>query len=1329
MPNISQIQVGSTTYDIQAAQLAEAKTINGVAFDGSANISDYGVSSTAAGTITKTVSVTGFALAAGAQVKVKFTNAQEADSVLLNVSSTGAKTVMLDTATAAGAGAWGAGEVVTFVYDGTNYIIAGVTKGEMDTKLEDYALTDGAYENMTVGNAEQLVSTVMTEDKVPYVFRTSGGSADIGNRENDMLVGGTVGWNQLVQNGNFASTSWWIPAGANLSVASNIGTVKATTYTGRLRANIPRYAGHKYFVTATMKSEVATSQVAAISFDNGNNMINVYLNNDTNWAKYSTIIAQLSDNSNAEGLRLALDYRSSGWDNIYIKDVMLIDLTQMFGTEIADYIYGLEQANAGDGVAYMTHLFPKLNGGYYPYCAPTLLSVANVSSHNMVGFNQFGGTISQGTINGTTGADASAPSRCRTNFVSCFPSTTYGANTTNLNDANKLIYEVFFYDINQNFISFVGKSLVSATFTTPANCYYLRITMRLSGNGNTVPADWADGVCINLSWSGYRNGEYESYRLNSYPLDSSLTLRGLPKKDADGNLYYDGDEYASDGTVTRRYGIVDLGTLDWNKGQYFSSSGILSYVKIPTAGGIVANIICPVFITKSRNELDGHTNNSISIQTDGLIVIYSEDYSDAATFKTAMSGVYLVYELATPTTESATPYQYTQIVDDFGTEEYVTTEQSGVKVPVGHRTFYQQNLRDKLQHLPDLADSDGTYLIHQSSSKMSLTPVNMAEYAKVNGSYDDLTSGSAKQLISDVSVNNKTPYTFRHSGDGAGIGDREYDTLVGGDLAWNQLFGDNTPYKATISRSGANATVTWNGTADTKFGVQSNLTVIGHKYLVSANLISVSVQDYTNLRFGNESTGLSLSIGYNYYFIESVHGTTVAIFCDSSNMHSGDNFVVNYQLFDLTAMFGTTIADYIYSLEQSVTGAGLSWFKKLFPKPYYEYCAPTLKAVSGVSAHNTTGFNQWDEEWELVSISSVTGQNSSDNTSWRSKNYVPVLPNTVYYTNSVNYPNVTLRPRFYDYDKQYIGYYAQESTWTGKTNTTFTTPSNCYYMRFAPTIADIPDHLLCINFSDASKNGTYEPYRLNSYPLDSSLTLRGIPKLDANNNLYYDGDIYEADGTVTRKYGYVDMGTLSWEYVASWHDTNLFYLSPSSISALGLATTQKCAICSKYPTVDYNDFGDKRLYVNSSFIGTAPQLGISDESYSSAATFKTAMSGVYLVYELATPTTETAEPYTSPQIVDICGTEEYVIDTEDDVLIPVGHSTDYPANLRAKIENAPDSPASNGDYIMRRSGGTNSYVPLTLPVSDMPAAPSSNGTYALQVTVSGVTATYSWDSV
>lgn len=115
------------------------------------------------------------------------------------------------------------------------------------------------------------------------------------------------------------------------------------------------------------------------------------------------------------------------------------------------------------------------------------------------------------------------------------------------------------------------------------------------------------------------------------------------------------------------------------------------------------------------------------------LVIYDSSYTDAQTFKAAMSGVMLYYELATPTTETAEPFQHIQIVDDYGIEEFVST---GI-VPVGHNTRYSANLRDKLQHLPDLASDDGTYLIQQSGKQMSLIhmPAVFPETPTEDGTY------------------------------------------------------------------------------------------------------------------------------------------------------------------------------------------------------------------------------------------------------------------------------------------------------------------------------------------------------------------------------------------------------------------------------------------------------------------------------------------------------------------------------------------------------------------------------------------------------------------
>lgn len=67
-------------------------------------------------------------------------------------------------------------------------------------------------------------------------------------------------------------------------------------------------------------------------------------------------------------------------------------------------------------------------------------------------------------------------------------------------------------------------------------------------------------------------------------------------------------------------------------------------------------------------------------------------------------------------------------------------------------------------------------------------------------------------------------------------------------------------------------------------------------------------------------------------------------------------------------------------------------------------------------------------------------------------------------------------------------------------------------------------------------------------------------------------------------------------------------------------------------------------------------------------------------YELATSTTEEADPYTVPQIVDPNGTEEYVSTS----IVPVGHESRYPADLRKKLDDLPwdlsmIAPIENGD--------------------------------------------------
>ena len=243
------------------------------------------------------------------------------------------------------------------------------------------------------------------------------------------------------------------------------------------------------------------------------------------------------------------------------------------------------------------------------------------------------------------------------------------------------------------------------------------------------------------------------------------------------------------------------------------------------------------------------------------------------------------------------------------------------------------------------------------------------------------------------------------------------------------------------------------------------------------------------------------------------------------------------------------------------------------------------------------------------------------------------------------------------------------------------------------------------------------------------MELRGIPKLDASNNLYYDGDGYAPDGTVTRKYGIITYNGTEVSWAASSGEDKAFYATFNGYKIIpsGQPTT---AIGDTFIFDGFNagiatlishgrgqfafrrDQNTIQLYPYDSSIDTTDKLNAYLQSHP-----------LTVVYELATPTTESADPYQDTQICNDFGTEEF-IDSRT-VPMPVGYNAFYQNNLRAKLEMAPDSPDGDGDYIVRQTDGLNEYVLLE---KELPSAPAEDGTYSLKCTVASGTATLSWVS-
>lgn len=142
-----------------ATQLKTARTIDGVSFNGTANITHFGTCSTAAATAAKVVSLTNFKLATGARVTVYFTYGSTATNATLNVNSTGAKSIYYRGA-AVTSGYIIAKSVHTFVYNGSQWVLCGDININTDTQVtQTLTATNGEYPILFAATASKTATS------------------------------------------------------------------------------------------------------------------------------------------------------------------------------------------------------------------------------------------------------------------------------------------------------------------------------------------------------------------------------------------------------------------------------------------------------------------------------------------------------------------------------------------------------------------------------------------------------------------------------------------------------------------------------------------------------------------------------------------------------------------------------------------------------------------------------------------------------------------------------------------------------------------------------------------------------------------------------------------------------------------------------------------------------------------------------------------------------------------------------------------------------------------------------------------------------------------
>ena len=268
-------------------------------------------------------------------------------------------------------------------------------------------------------------------------------------------------------------------------------------------------------------------------------------------------------------------------------------------------------------------------------------------------------------------------------------------------------------------------------------------------------------------------------------------------------------------------------------------------------------------------------------------------------------------------------------------------------------------------------------------------------------------------------------------------------------------------------------------------------------------------------------------------------------------------------------------------------------------------------------AIKTVGFNQWDEQWETGTLSTSTGNNSNVNsdTAIRMKNYMPIIPNTAYFNKSTKSASF-IWALYYDENKNYIGYYYMGY------NSIFTTPSNAHYMRSYTEsgYGTTYNHDICINLSNTGRrNGEYEPYQ--TFTRELGVIKKYFPEGMCKAGSVADSiewDSSRQKWVAVQRVGVVDLGTLTWNY-GSYEGRNFFVARLSTLKTHADTPIYNSLMPIYEPTLFGPSISPDKSYFTATYWAYPDNVIIRDSSFTDANTFKAAMQGVKLYYELAEP--------------------------------------------------------------------------------------------------------------
>jgi len=1111
---------------------------------------------------------------------------------------------------------------------------SAVRDGEGNIINETYAKKIGYEPRLSVGSADNINSDRQIDDPEascpPTTMGITGGEAEIktGIENFEYMEGKSEKFNQLVINsksGQNANVDY-VLANGKMTFAGTPSV--STTFSIGVTSNLEGIKGHKYFLSLNISKNVDNAFGFSFYIWDGNTVVTA-TNNKRNVGEGHNVIWEATANFNS--IDVGCNTVNGQVGDAEIK-VQAFDLTAMFG--------------AGNEPTTVAEFKAKYPLDYYAYNAGEILS-AKVAKLISRGRQQWDEEWKTGLYNTSNGEYVENDTRiCSKNFIPVIPNQEYYWHNG--------VGWVIFYDANGNFISSFNVNDNNNKFVTPNNCSFIHIDIAGS-YGNTYKHD----ITISIYFEdGEDYDKYYAYSAQEVTLPN-IELRSVPDYANGGEIK---DIAYAQGGGKRRVGIVDLGSLNWSAITGGGSQTLFNG-SIRGSGGKAgvnsrkANILCAKYtnVVPNAQWVSTTEDKTICITSDYSINVRDTSYTSASDFKSAMSGVYLVFELAEE--QELTENQgWTEqvLVDNYGTLQFVTDPQQVPQVEQPYFIRYTIDLKEFL---------DGTYTHAQGD------PQNLALKEDVEALKDDIERGDVKAGKSET-ADNLTPYSedsgttqtipFINQGTGCGNGETQVDTgslalmknKQGNSKTINQVFNftisNRSDHNLTMTVSGSATDVTLSFVANNTEAydwllVNSNKLTAGHKYLffvdkpMNANFYICGFASGTAYTYNSSFGNIFTANGTDYiklYFTAGVTG----------------NYTFKLKLVDLTQMFGSNDNIPAYLLAH--------------PEAFFNYYQGSLAYNAGTLVNSnatklkTIGRNVWDEQVELGTINDSTGAKESSSTIVRSKNNIKVSPNTTYYfCRAVQSTIGIAKIYYYDVNGNYIGF----DGWLNKT--TFTTPANCAYILFRLDSSYGTSYLHNITISryyeGESGYDQYYPYEVLSEIDTGNEVLRSAGSVR---------DYKEPNGTIHRL---VNKYTFTGDEVCSFNSENETHIRFTITLALPPAKQGY----NNQNNIDGGHWlqGNQITGVDSNFNAldirpTMVIINISKAQFTgtSASQFLTWITGKTINYELEEETTEEGTPFAENVKVDDFGSMMW--EGEGFNGVPMGNEIFYPIDYKAEMD-------------------------------------------------------------